>query len=161
MATFSAHHEACQAKLAAAIQPAAGRRLKRYKALPQARAAAKEGGDGKGAGEAKDELQAPVLFKGDLVTFKRLNAFLSQIASATLCRTSSRPISRRSSRRSTGCSRGSSPMATSWSTSTACSRASQALGSERVRSGLKDILLGPAQLYEALRAKGEGVRPSG
>lgn len=29
----------------------------------------------------------------------------------------------------------------------------QALGSERVRAGLKDILLGPAQLYEALRAR--------
>jgi type I restriction enzyme R subunit len=28
---------------------------------------------------------------------------------------------------------------------------SQALGSERIRDGLKDILLGPAQLYEALR----------
>ena len=33
---------------------------------------------------------------------------------------------------------------------------SQALGSERVRNGLKDILLGPAQLYEALRAKAQG-----
>jgi type I restriction enzyme, R subunit len=31
----------------------------------------------------------------------------------------------------------------------------QALESERVRSGLKDVLLGPAQLYEALRARGE------
>ncbi|MCT8177026.1 type I restriction endonuclease subunit R [Variovorax sp. CY25R-8] len=30
---------------------------------------------------------------------------------------------------------------------------SQALGSERVRDGLKDILLGPAQLYESLRAR--------
>lgn len=30
---------------------------------------------------------------------------------------------------------------------------SQALDSERVRDGLKDILLGPAQLYEALRAR--------
>jgi len=30
----------------------------------------------------------------------------------------------------------------------------QALGSERVRDGLKDILLGPAQLYEALRSRG-------
>lgn len=30
---------------------------------------------------------------------------------------------------------------------------SQALGSEKVRDGLRDILLGPAQLYEALRAK--------
>ncbi len=34
----------------------------------------------------------------------------------------------------------------------------QALDSERVRSGLKDILLGPAQLYEALRGRGEGAR---
>jgi type I restriction enzyme R subunit len=31
----------------------------------------------------------------------------------------------------------------------------QALDSEKVRSGLKDVLLGPAQLYEALRARGE------
>ncbi len=31
----------------------------------------------------------------------------------------------------------------------------QALDSEKVRSGLKDILLGPAQLYEALRGQGE------
>jgi type I restriction enzyme, R subunit len=33
----------------------------------------------------------------------------------------------------------------------------QALDSEKVRSGLKDVLLGPAQLYEALRAKGDNV----
>lgn len=31
----------------------------------------------------------------------------------------------------------------------------QALGSERVRDGLKDILLGPAKLYEALRARSD------
>jgi type I restriction enzyme R subunit len=31
----------------------------------------------------------------------------------------------------------------------------QALESEHVRSGLKDVLLGPAQLYESLRARGE------
>ena len=35
----------------------------------------------------------------------------------------------------------------------------QALDSERVRRGLRDILLGPAQLYEALRARGAGDRP--
>ncbi len=29
----------------------------------------------------------------------------------------------------------------------------QALGSEKIRDGLKDTLLGPAQLYEALRAR--------
>ena len=31
----------------------------------------------------------------------------------------------------------------------------QALDSETVRDGLKDILLGPAQLYEALRSQRE------
>ena len=31
----------------------------------------------------------------------------------------------------------------------------QAINSEKVRDGLKDVLLGPAQLYEALRAKGD------
>ncbi|WP_202812109.1 type I restriction endonuclease subunit R [Sulfuricella sp. T08] len=35
----------------------------------------------------------------------------------------------------------------------------QALDSERVRDGLKDVLLGPAQLYEALRGRGEGGVP--
>jgi type I restriction enzyme R subunit len=33
----------------------------------------------------------------------------------------------------------------------------QALESAKVRSGLKDVLLGPAHLYEALRAKGESA----
>ena len=33
----------------------------------------------------------------------------------------------------------------------------QALDSEKVRSGLRDILLGPAQLYEALRERSEGL----
>ncbi len=32
----------------------------------------------------------------------------------------------------------------------------QALDSEKVRSGLRDILLGPAQLYEALRERADG-----
>jgi type I restriction enzyme R subunit len=35
------------------------------------------------------------------------------------------------------------------------SMSKQALDSEKVRSGLRDILLGPAQLYEALRARAE------
>ena len=37
------------------------------------------------------------------------------------------------------------------------SMSTQALGSKRVRDGLKDILLGAAQLYEALRAKSEAA----
>jgi type I restriction enzyme R subunit len=32
----------------------------------------------------------------------------------------------------------------------------QALGSEKVRSGLRDVLLGPARLYEALREQAAG-----
>ena len=36
----------------------------------------------------------------------------------------------------------------------------QALDSEKVREGLKDVLLGPAQLYEALREKA-GQQPTG
>ena len=36
---------------------------------------------------------------------------------------------------------------------------SQALGSERVRDGLTDILLGPVQLYEALRARSTVAPP--
>ncbi|MEX3981836.1 type I restriction endonuclease subunit R [Paraburkholderia sp. EG287A] len=37
----------------------------------------------------------------------------------------------------------------------------QALDSERVRDGLKDILLGPAQLYEALRARSDASQRPG
>lgn len=36
---------------------------------------------------------------------------------------------------------------------------SQALGSAKVQAGLKDILLGPAQLYEALRARSGAANP--
>lgn len=37
----------------------------------------------------------------------------------------------------------------------------QALQSDKVRQGLKDVLLGPAQLYEALRAKAAASPPEG
>ena len=33
----------------------------------------------------------------------------------------------------------------------------QALDSEKVRNGVKDVLLGLAQLYEALRARGDSA----
>jgi type I restriction enzyme R subunit len=36
----------------------------------------------------------------------------------------------------------------------------QALDSEKVRAGLKDVLLGPGQLYEALRNRGSDPRPT-
>ncbi|MBW0447951.1 type I restriction endonuclease subunit R [Paraburkholderia phenoliruptrix] len=37
----------------------------------------------------------------------------------------------------------------------------QALGSQRIQDGIKDVLLGPAQLYEALRARHVGPRNTG
>ncbi|EKS9916717.1 type I restriction endonuclease subunit R [Burkholderia multivorans] len=37
----------------------------------------------------------------------------------------------------------------------------QALGSQRIQDGIKDVLLGPAQLYEALRARHAGPRNTG
>ncbi|HIY70451.1 MAG TPA: DEAD/DEAH box helicase family protein [Candidatus Luteimonas excrementigallinarum] len=261
--------KATQAKLAAAIQPVADRLLKRYKALQQARAAAEDAGDGKGAGEAKDGLEALVLFKGDMGTFNRLYAFLSQmfdygntdiekrflfyrrllpllefgrerdtvdlskvvLTHHTLRNRGKQPLSlgadgtyklppmdavgsghvqdkqqaylaeiiekvnglfegqltdgdqlvyvngvikgkllENETLIQQAANNSKQQFANSPDLKEALMHAimdaleahtamsSQALGSERVRSGLKDILLGPAQLYEALRAKGDGAR---
>ncbi|MGY4515211.1 DEAD/DEAH box helicase family protein [Lysobacter sp. HA18] len=68
-----------QAQLAAAIQPVADRLLKRYKAAQQDRAAAEAAGNSSAAQTAKDALDALMLFKGDLGTFNRVYAFLSQM----------------------------------------------------------------------------------
>jgi type I restriction enzyme R subunit len=46
-----------------------------------------------------------------------------------------------------------------WIEATHQAMSTQALGSERVRDGLKDILLGPARLYEALRARSGAPAP--
>jgi type I restriction enzyme, R subunit len=70
---------ATQAQLVAAIHPVADRLLKRYKGMQQARAAAIEADDGASEKAAKDELDALVLFKGDMASFNRLYAFLSQM----------------------------------------------------------------------------------
>ncbi|ATD67913.1 type I restriction endonuclease subunit R [Luteimonas chenhongjianii] len=71
--------QAKQSQLAAALQPVADRLLKRYKAAAQARGAAETSGDNAAAAEAKDALDALVLFKGDMGAFVRLYAFLSQM----------------------------------------------------------------------------------
>ncbi len=72
--------KATQAMLVAAIEPVADRLLKRYtaaqKALREAEAATP---NGKAAQDAKDELNALILFKRDLGTFTRVYAFLSQM----------------------------------------------------------------------------------
>ncbi len=72
--------KATQAQLIAAIEPVADRLLKRYKAAKAAydEAVAKHP-DGPEARDAKDELDALVLFKRDLGTFVRVYAFLSQM----------------------------------------------------------------------------------
>lgn len=68
-----------QAQLSAAIAPVADRLLKRYRAAQQARVIAASAGDASGEDAAKDELDALVLFKGDMGAFNRLYAFLAQM----------------------------------------------------------------------------------
>lgn len=68
-----------QQQLSAAIAPVAQRLLTKYKASQQARAAAAEQKNADAEQAAKDTLDALVLFKGDMGTFVRLYAFLSQI----------------------------------------------------------------------------------
>lgn len=68
-----------QAQLSAAIAPVADRLLKRFRAAQQARNAALANQDDAGARAAKDEMDALVLFKGDMGAFIRLYAFLSQM----------------------------------------------------------------------------------
>jgi len=68
-----------QQQLSAAIAPVADRLLRRYKSAQQDRANAEELGDDKAAKEAKDVLDALVLFKSDMGAYLRLYAFLGQI----------------------------------------------------------------------------------
>ena len=68
-----------QKQLDAAIAPVADRLLRRYKAAQQERIAALARGDDKTAAQAKDTLDALVLFKNDMGAFVRLYSFLSQI----------------------------------------------------------------------------------
>ncbi|MCB1077454.1 MAG: type I restriction endonuclease subunit R, partial [Verrucomicrobiae bacterium] len=68
-----------QSELVAAVTPVADRLLKRYKVAMQSRKEAEANADDAGAKAAKEELDALVLFKGDLGAFVRLYTFLSQI----------------------------------------------------------------------------------
>lgn len=71
--------DAKQSQLVAAIQPVADRLLKRYKAAAQDLARAEAAGQSQAADEAKDKLDALLLFKGDMGAFIRIYAFLSQM----------------------------------------------------------------------------------
>lgn len=80
VALVELNSKATQAMLVAAIEPVADRLLKRYKAAQKAlQEAEARNPNGKAASEAKDELNALILFKRDLGTFVRVYAFLSQM----------------------------------------------------------------------------------
>lgn len=71
--------KANQYELVAAIEPVADRLLKRYRAAQAKLQAAQDLKDGKIEQQAKDEINALVLFKRNLGTFLRVYAFFSQI----------------------------------------------------------------------------------
>ena len=71
--------DARQGELVAALEPVRDRLMKRYKTAQAALKAAKDKQDEKSAKAAQDELNALLLFKGDIGAFIRLYTFLSQI----------------------------------------------------------------------------------
>ncbi|MBX3480603.1 MAG: type I restriction endonuclease subunit R [Caulobacter sp.] len=68
-----------QGDLAGAIAPVADRMLKRFGEVRREKQAADEAGDEKAAQSAREEMDALILFKGDMATFVRVYTFLSQI----------------------------------------------------------------------------------
>jgi len=71
--------DAKQSELVAALEPVQDRLMKRYKAAQEALHTAKAKQDDKATKAAQDELDALVLFKGDMGAYLRLYTFLSQI----------------------------------------------------------------------------------
>lgn len=68
-----------QGDLVAAINPVADRLLKRFKTARARMVAARERGDDNGEKNARDEIEALVLFKNDMGAFQRMYSFLSQM----------------------------------------------------------------------------------
>lgn len=68
-----------QSELNAALEPVASRLLVRYRLAQDQLHAAEANGNGQMMKEAKDEMNALILFKRDMGSFQRLYAFLSQI----------------------------------------------------------------------------------
>ncbi|SHF71737.1 type I restriction enzyme, R subunit [Kaistia soli DSM 19436] len=68
-----------QSDLIAAIEPVADRLLKRFKQAQDRLKAAISIGDSRGQSASQDEINALILFKGDIGAFVRLYTFLSQI----------------------------------------------------------------------------------
>lgn len=70
---------ATQGELLKALEPVVDRLMKRYKAAQEVWKAANAKQDANGIESAQNELNALILFKGDMGTFIRLYTFLSQI----------------------------------------------------------------------------------
>ena len=68
-----------QGDLLAALEPVVNRLMKRYKAAQEALKVAKAKKDESAAKAAQDEMNALILFKGDMGAYVRLYTFLSQI----------------------------------------------------------------------------------
>jgi type I restriction enzyme R subunit len=68
-----------QGDLVAALTPVVDRLMKRYKAAQEALKVAKASADADATRAAQDELNALILFKGDMGAYVRLYTFLSQI----------------------------------------------------------------------------------
>jgi len=66
-----------QGQLQAAMEPVAQRLLTQFKNAKAARKAAIEAKDDKAAQAAKDQMDALVLFRSDMVTYERAYTFLS------------------------------------------------------------------------------------
>jgi type I restriction enzyme R subunit len=73
------NEKAKQGDLLAALEPVVSRLLRRYKAAQERMKIAQDRKDTKAAEEARNELNALILFKHDLGTFQRMYSFLSQI----------------------------------------------------------------------------------
>lgn len=71
--------KAKQSDLTAALEPVVSRLLQRYKTAQEKQKAAQAKKDDKAAEEAKNELDALLLFKHDMGAFQRLYTFLAQI----------------------------------------------------------------------------------
>lgn len=79
VAAVEMNPKAKQGDLIAAIEPVADRLLKRFKGAQERLLRATEREDGDSAGEAKDELDALLLFRSDMVAYQSAYSFLSQI----------------------------------------------------------------------------------
>ena len=154
---------ATQGELVAALEPVVDRLLKQYKSAQETLRSARASGDDAGAEAAQNELNALILFKTDIGAFIRLYTFLSQmfdygnnVIKGKLLESEKL---RQQATNNTKEQFANSPdlhaelmnaIMDALDAHTAMS--TQALNSQVVQRGMKDILLNYAGLWESLRA---------